>query len=190
MSSLANLGGQYATLVNQYAQGSKKLFGLVDLHTHPVAHLGFGAELFYGPPDGDPSQNFNSCDQYHGPWNPIVNPEGNDKRQILVDTVASQQYLSSWDHQRPGWPDFHAWPTWHDRLHQQVRVEMLHRAWQGGLRLIVALAVNSHTLALLGHTQGSYDDKSTGDAQIAAIKELVSGQDFMGLAFSPSDVRQ
>jgi microsomal dipeptidase-like Zn-dependent dipeptidase len=189
-SPLAGLGGQYARLVNQQAATSKTLVGLVDLHTHPAAHLGFGTELFYGPPDGDPSQNFVNCNGFHGSYGLFDNPEGNEIRRQVVDAVASTQYSSSWDHKRPGWPDFPAWPTWHDRLHQQVRVEMLQRAWQGGLRVIVALAVNSHTLALLGQTKGSYDDKTAGDAQIAAIKEMISGQQFMELALTPSDVRQ
>ena len=187
---LARLGGKYAPLVNEQAQATQGLVGLVDLHTHPAAHLGFGTEMFYGPPDGDPSENFNSCDPYHGPWNPIVNPEGNDIRQIIVDSTAGEGFSGNWDHQRPGWPDFPAWPTWHDRLHQQVRVEMLERAWKGGLRLIVALANNSHTLGVLGRTKGPWDDKAAGDAQIAAIRDMVSGQDFMGLALSPSDVRR
>lgn len=186
--TVANLGGKYANLVNQYAQGSQRLVGLVDLHTHPAAHLGFGTQLFYGPPDGDPTQDFANCNPFHSGWR-IDNTQGNRIRQQIVDGITSQEYSSFWDHNRSGWPDFPAWPTWHDRLHQQVRVEMLQRAWQGGLRLIVALAVNSHTLAKMCQTQGPYDDKSAGDAQIAAIKEMIAGQSFMGLALSPSDVR-
>ena len=186
--AVANLGGQYATLVNQYAQTSQ-LVGLVDLHTHPAAHLGFGTELFYGAPDGDPTRDFNNCNGFHGGPG-LFNTEGNEIRRQVVDGIAGQEYAASWDHNRSGWPGFPAWPTWHDRLHQQVRVEMLQRAWQGGLRLIVALAVNSHTLAKMCQTAGRYDDQSAGDAQIAAIKEMVAGQSFMGLAQSPADVRQ
>ena len=189
ISPLASLGGRYAQLVNQYAQASQTPVGLVDLHTHPAAHLGFGTELFYGPPDGDPTQDFANCNGFHGGWG-LDNTEGNYIRQQVVDGITSQEYPSSWDHNRSGWPDFPAWPTWHDRLHQQVRVEMLQRAWQGGLRLIVALAVSSHTLAKMCQTRGPYDDRSAGDAQIAAIKEMVAGQSFMGQAMSPSDVRQ
>lgn len=188
-SPLANLGGQYAKLVNQLNQNSPKLVGLADLHTHPAAHLGFGTELFYGPPDGDPARVFANCNGFHGGWG-LDNPEGNDLRQQVVDGITSQQYAGHWDHKRAGWPDFPAWPTWHDRTHQQVRVEMLERAWQGGLRIIVALAVSSHTLAKLGQARGPYDDKSAGDLQIAAIKELVAGQQFMELALTPADVRR
>ena len=186
---LARLGGEYAKLVNQLDLDSQTLVGLVDLHTHPAAHLGFGTELFYGPPDGDPSQDFNNCNGFHGGWG-IDNTEGNFIRQQAVNNIASQDYSPSWDHEHSGWPDFPAWPTWHDRLHQQVRVEMLERAWQGGLRLIVALPVHNHTLAVACQTRGPYDYKSATDAQIAAIKEMIAGQSFMELALSPSDVRQ
>ncbi len=186
---LARLRGKYAEVVNLLDLNSDTLVGLVDVHTHPAAHLGFGTELFYGPPDGDPSHVFGNCNGFHGGWG-TDNTEGNYIRQVVVDHTESMEYSGSWDHQHPGWPDFPAWPTWHDLLHQQVRVEMLERAWKGGLRLIVAHAVNSHTLAKVSQTRGPYDDKSSGDAQIAAIKEMVSGQAFMELALSPSDVRQ
>jgi microsomal dipeptidase-like Zn-dependent dipeptidase len=187
---LARLNGRYAKLVNELDLNSDTLVGLVDVHTHPAAHLGFGTELFYGPPDGDPSQVFGNCNGFHGGPGFFDNQEGNEIRRNVVDGIASQHYSPNWDHKRSGWPDFPAWPTWHDRLHQQVRVEMLERAWKGGLRLIVAHAVNSHTLAKVSQTRGPYDDKSSGDAQIAAIKEMVSGQAFMELALSPSDLRQ
>jgi microsomal dipeptidase-like Zn-dependent dipeptidase len=189
ISPLASLGGEYAQLVNQLNQSSQTLVGLVDLHTHPAAHLGFGTEMFYGPPDGDPAQVFVNCNGFHGGWG-IDNPEGNYLRKQIVDGITSQQYAVGWDHKHPGWPDFPAWPTWHDRTHQQVRVEMLERAWQGGLRLVVALAVNSHTLAKMGQTRGPYDDRSAGDSQLAAIKGLVAGQQFMELALTPGDVRR
>jgi hypothetical protein len=63
---LAKLGGKYATVVNQLDWSSDDLVGFLDLHTHPAAHLGYGTQLFYGPPDGDPSQVFNDCNLYHG----------------------------------------------------------------------------------------------------------------------------
>ena len=141
---LARLGGKYATIVNQLDSSSGGLVGFADLHTHPAAHLSYGVELFYGPPDGDPSQVFNNCNGYHGGWG-LDNQEGNDIRKLVVEQIASREFTGSWSDAHNGWPDFAQWPTWHDRLHQQVRVEVLERAWQGGLRLVVAHAVNSHT---------------------------------------------
>jgi microsomal dipeptidase-like Zn-dependent dipeptidase len=187
---LARLGGRYANLVNRYDLAWQTLVGLVDLHTHPAAHLGFGTELFYGPPGGWPGADFVDCAEYHWPPRPD-NANGNEIRAQVVDGITQQpEYPPSWKHDRSGWPNFPAWPSWHDRLHQQVRVEMLERAWQGGLRIIVALAVNSHTLAKVSQTQGPYDDKSSGDTQIAAIKEMVAAQAFMELALSPAVVRR
>lgn len=167
---------------------SDTLVGLVDLHTHPAANLGFGTELFYGAPFEDPNQVFNDCSNSHS--FDALKQQGNFIREQVVNQIAAQGFAPDWDHNRSGWPVFPSWPTWHDRLHQQVRVEMLERAWKGGLRLIVALAVSNHTLAKLCQTVGPYDDKSSGDDQIAMIKRMVSGQTFMELALSPSDLRQ
>jgi microsomal dipeptidase-like Zn-dependent dipeptidase len=186
---LASLGGWYAPLVNQIASTSQTLVGLVDLHTHPAAHMGFGREVFYGPPEGDMSQLFNSCNGFHGGPG-IDNTEGNLIRQQVVNGITSQEYSLAYNHYYSGYPTFPAWPTWHDRLHQQARAEMLERAWQGGLRLIVALAVTSHTLAKVSQTMGPYDDKSAGDSQIDTITSLTSDQSFMDLCLSPADVRK
>ena len=186
---LARLGGRYARLANQHDLSTQTLVGLVDLHTHPAAHLGFGTELFYGAPDGDPGHDFNNCSGFHGGPG-LDNLEGNLFRQQVVNKLEAQEYPQAAGHVYGGWPGFPSWPAWHSRLHQQMRVEMLERAWQGGLRLIVALAVNSHTLAKVAQTRGPYDDRSAGDAQIAAIKELAGGQSFMEVAYSPADVRR
>jgi microsomal dipeptidase-like Zn-dependent dipeptidase len=186
---LARLGGKYARLANQHDLSAETLVGLVDLHTHPAAHLGFGTELFYGAPDGDPGHDFNNCNGFHG-LPGLDNLEGNLVRKLIVDKLEGQDYPQATDHVYDGWPGFPSWPAWHSRLHQQMRVDMLQRAWQGGLRLIVALAVNSHTLARIAETRGPYDDRSAGDAQIAAIKALAGGQSFMEVAYSPADVRR
>jgi hypothetical protein len=62
--AVARLGGRYAKVVNALDLASDGLLGFMDLHTHPAAHLGFGTELFYGPPDGDPAQVFNNCNGF------------------------------------------------------------------------------------------------------------------------------
>ena len=185
---LARLGGRYADVVNELDWSSDELVGFVDLHTHPAAHLAYGSQVFYGAPDGDPSFTFNDCGTYHAGWS-LVNLDGNLTRAQVVSKIMSTDYDGQWTDGTRGWPDFFSWPTWHDRLHQQVRVEVLQRAWQGGLRVVVAHAVNSHTLAFLAQTNGPYDDKTSGDLQIAAIKEMVAGQHFMELALSPADIR-
>src|SRR6185312_11509254 len=81
-SELASLGGRYAGIVN--ALGGPELAGLVDMHTHPAAHLGFGTELFYGAPDGDPGSTMNNCNPFHGGWG-FDNQRGNQSRRIVAD---------------------------------------------------------------------------------------------------------
>jgi microsomal dipeptidase-like Zn-dependent dipeptidase len=183
-TELASLGGRYAGIVN--ALRGPELAGLVDMHTHPAAHLGFGTELFYGAPDGDPGSTMNNCNPFHGGWGLFDNQGGNEFRRIVVDEMRD---VDGWDHKRNGWPDFPAWPSWHDRLHQQMRIEWLERAWRGGLRVVVALAVNNHTLADGAETQGPYDDKTAGDNQIRALTELADRHDFLEVVKTPWELR-
>jgi hypothetical protein len=109
MPALARLGGEHVKLVNQYALASQTLVGLVDLHIHLAAHLGFGRKLFYGPPDDYPAQVFADCNGFHGQWG-IDNPERNYIRNAAADTIAALQYSTAWVHNYPGRPGFPAWP--------------------------------------------------------------------------------
>src|SRR4051812_48410989 len=46
-----------------------------------------------------------------------------------------------------GWPQFDGWPRWDSMSHQTVHEDWLKRAVDGGLRLMVMLAVNSEHVA-------------------------------------------
>jgi len=72
----------------------------------------------------------------------------------------------------PGIPD---WPKWNDITHQRMWVEWIRRAYQGGLRVMVALATNNKTLGDLTAGPGDYptDDKASGDLQIDDIRSFV-----------------
>jgi hypothetical protein len=59
-----------------------------------------------------------------------------------------------------GAPDFNEWPVWNDVTHQKMWVEWIRRAYEGGLRVMVALAVNNKTLADMTAGPG---DKPTDD---------------------------
>ncbi len=182
------LGGRHAAIVR--GGSFEGLCGYVDLHTHPAAHLGFGTELFYGAPDGDPAVALGNCNQMHGGVGLFDNPRANEFRHVLVDKLQAQDGVPGWDHKRQGYPDFAAWPSWHDRLHQQMWVDWLRRAWLGGLRVTVALATNSHVLADAAETQGPYDDRSAGDNQLREIIALAGrNRDFMEVVRTPSELR-
>jgi Membrane dipeptidase (Peptidase family M19) len=179
------LGGSYPSHVHQDSDGDE-LLGFVDLHTHPMAHLGFGGQLFYGAPDGVIQDVLGSCGHDHGD----IFQGGNQFRQTVLARMEGTN-APPWNHGPDGAPGFGSWPRWHDRSHQHMWVEWIRRAWQGGLRAIVALAVNSHTLAAAGQCDnGPYDDMSVGTNQISATRDFIGRHsDFMELADSSSKLR-
>ncbi|GEA90233.1 membrane dipeptidase [Cellulomonas cellasea] len=188
---IASLGGKYAEGVNRLA--GDRLVGLVDMHIHPAAHLGFGTELVYGAPDGAPADTLHDCGGHHE-FHPFQ-LRGNAVRANVVGTLramggvdATPGYVA--EHEARGWPGFRTWPTWHDRTHQQARVEWLERAWQGGLRVVVALAVNSALLADLTETKGPTDDRTSADLQIEAIKKLAALSGFMDVVENAQELRR
>ena len=156
------------------------LTGFVDMHTHPRSDLAFGTQLFFGAPYGDISVALASCK---------VNHSKNIIRKVLVSETEKQNY-KSWKDGNIGYPNFATWPAWCATLHQQMWVDWIERAHNGGLNIIVALAVSSHTLSFAGKTSGSYDDKQVMLNCIQGIKELVAHTTFMEIALSPQDVRR
>lgn len=189
------LGGSYAKIVNDMKEPG--LVGLVDMHTHLAAHLGFGKELFYGTVDDkDPAVFFNSCTRFHGSFFEDMEHANEIRCQVVNALEDNPNKIEGWNHVRAGYPDFRAWPTWHDRTHQKMRIEWLERAWRGGLRVIVALTVNSHILAVATHISPTpqpnnfYDDRSTGDEQIAEIYRIANNSSFMKVVKSAAELRE
>lgn len=210
------------------------LKGWVDLHAHLMGHLGFGGKLLYGGPDASPAggswlpadpvclHNVRAVSEVHalgedgsthGGWGAFDNKCGNDIRKALIHAL--QQGLGGDGppaNDPPdaafGYPTFVDWPKWNDLTHQRMWVDWIHRAWQGGLRVMVALAVNNKTLGdfvLAGNQpppvgstwqslQGQNsdlptDDKTSADIQINEIKSFVARHlDFMEVALSSADV--
>ena len=56
-----------------------------------------------------------------------------------------------------GAPAFNAWPTWTTTVHQQVYYKWLERAYIGGLRLMVMMAVNSEAACRTGNHLADVD---------------------------------
>jgi microsomal dipeptidase-like Zn-dependent dipeptidase len=89
--------------------------------------------------------------------------------------------------------DFPDWPKWNDITHQKMWVDWIRRAYDGGLRVMVALAVNNKTLGDMIAGPGDYatDDKSSADRQIEETKGFVGRHgDFMAIAYSAEDLRR
>jgi FG-GAP-like repeat len=94
------------------------------------------------------------------------------------------------DHPHHGYPNFTHWPHWSSVTHQQMYWEWIKRAYDGGLRVMVALAVNNSLLAKAANAEQYIDDKSSVDLQLQEIKLFVSRHNFMAIAYSPSDLRR
>lgn len=95
------------------------------------------------------------------------------------------------DHPHAGYPKLVHWPHWSTKAHQQMYVDWIRRAHEGGLNLMVALAVNNELLAEVVNGDVPKDDKRSGDLQIDEIKSFVRRHpDFMREVRTPAEYRQ
>ncbi len=163
------------------------LSGFVDMHTHPVSQLAFGEQLFFGGNDGDPNIALGSCNCYH---NFVVLPfAGSCPLQNLYRNIM----VAGIDPHTPGpaFPNFIEWPKYNSLLHQQMWIDWIRSAKEGGLRVMVALAVNSHTIADAAETTGANDDYASMNKQLTAMRALFSRHtDFAEIAYTSADLRR
>ena len=191
---------------------SPSLHGFVDLHAHPMSNLGFAGKLVYGGDDynsdagggallpTDPDcqhgvratsvqQALGHCGSVHGSDSSC----GDVIRQQIVSALQSVLQANDPPPDSDGYCDFGAWPQWNDVTHQVMWIDWIHRAYLGGLRVMVALAVNNQTLAdaVAGPKDGPDDDAASANLQIAEIQALVGRHlDWMGIAHSSDELEQ
>lgn len=181
----------------------KILNGFVDMHTHPMSHLGFGKRLMHGAPDigsiipagtwkCNPkdvtaitiNQALGSCSSTHGAWNPIDNPCGDTVRALVLSSLFDKDFVNKFnsqlglDHRHDGMDtnpiNFANIPHQSSKAHQQMWWEWIKRAKElGNLRVMVALTVNSELLAEILNGDNPKDDKAAADLQIDEIKSFV-----------------
>jgi hypothetical protein len=191
------------------------LHGWVDLHTHPMTNIAFGGKLIHGGLDvgsilpSDPSchtTDWSSPAKYlratseaqalgdhsstHGGYG-FDNTCGDDLRKPAIGVLESALGADAMPDHAFGYPTFADWPRWNDVTHQRMWVEWIRRAYQGGLRVMVALATNSFTLGQLasGNGDAPHDDKWAADIQISELKGFVGRHsDFMEIAYNSADL--
>lgn len=187
------------------------LSGWVDLHTHPMVNLAFGGKLVHGGVDvGSLLPQDLSClgtnratsmehalgddRPSHGGHNSITFPCGDELRKMIIENFQTGNTARVTAPQALGFPSFDQWPQWDDITHQKMWVDWIRRARDGGLRVMVALAVNNKTLAdaVLGPGDTlPTDDKASADLQITEIKAFVARHgDFMEVALGAADIRR
>lgn len=196
------------------------LKGFVDMHTHPMSHLGFGKRLLYGAPDigsivpagtrncnpedfraTNINEALGNCTSAHGGWG-INNTCGDHMRALVLSNLLDKEFVNRvsgnahGDHQHAGSEsnpfNFQYFPHQSSKIHQQMWWEWLERAVKvGNLRVMVALAVNSETLADILNGDNPKDDKASADLQIDEIKLFVGRHsEFMEIAYTSTDLRR
>lgn len=190
---------------NPEIAAQKPIWGVIDMHTHPMSYLGMGGKLMHGKLDGDPRVALGNCNETHGGWG-LDNMKGNYIRAEVVNMVDEhnkQQYrrkaedaqVPHTDHSHDGYPGLVHWPKQSSMIHQQMWYEWMIRASQGGLKAIIALTVNSELLAIAVGGKGpagdeSINDKETADRQIAEIKAFAGRhRTHFGIATTPAEMR-
>lgn len=158
------------------------VFGFADLHCHTTAHLGFGGHLFAGFPDGKIEQALARCDIHlHGPLG--LGQFGKNGSHI---TAFIEGGLG---HGPCGHDSYADWPKFTTMVHQQIFVDWLKRAHDGGLRLLCSVAVNNELLA--DQTKHPEKDETSIEKQMRELRRFTERHsDWMGLALSPTQARQ
>lgn len=166
------------------ADADAPVWGFFDSHAHPAAEEAFGKKLYIGSATEPMSSCFSTdkCVKNHSIGG--RDPNLNDALTVNLSP-----------HTMQGWPDLVFFPRFNEKIHQKYHVDFLKRAWQGGMRLMSALAVNNMFLATraLGHgTNGqAVDDESVMYRSLDAVKEMArQNKDWMEVATSAREARR
>jgi microsomal dipeptidase-like Zn-dependent dipeptidase len=117
---------------------AQPLEGWADLHLHQMANLGFGGSVVWGAAFGPPAEALSPI--------PAALKAGHDRCEAFFDGDIAGGLAGLATHDETGYPSFSAWPSREIATHQQAYEDWLFRAYQGGLRLTVMLAVNSEDM--------------------------------------------
>jgi microsomal dipeptidase-like Zn-dependent dipeptidase len=219
--AFAQSGIRTVELGRKLNSGGPALKGFVDLHTHPMNHLSFGGKIFHGAPDvgvlmpkdmrgcGKPAgraasmaEALASCAATHNfvttPGSPAPGPLGcgdvirGSVIRVLEDEKGAQ--MAHGDLFGTSLPDPKAiWPAYNDIMHQQMWIDWIRRAYDGGLRVMVALVTNSVTFGAAANGEKPYDDASTINVEIAEMKTMAArpaNRSWMEIATSASHLRK
>jgi microsomal dipeptidase-like Zn-dependent dipeptidase len=103
-----------------------------------MGHLGFAGSVIWGGAFGTPAEVL-------GPIPSSMKP-GHDQTEAFFDGDILGALTGRSTHSESGYPAFSSWPSRTIATHQQAYEDWLFRAYQGGLRLMVMLAVNSEDM--------------------------------------------
>lgn len=177
--------------------------GFADLHNHQFAYLGFGGKAFHGHAFGDIAEVLPWCDFPRRGGIPNLNDPIHGAGGVLDGVGSAMAHLYGHGglgigHKVGGFPEFNGWPRWDSVTHQAVYEDWLRRAVDGGLRLMVMLAVNSEYMCSLVNRKLSCNDMEAVDRQLDAAKEMEAyideksggpGQGWYRIVYTPEQAR-
>lgn len=168
------------------------LWGFADSHAHPMAHLAHGGKWLVGSNEGDLRAALPHCPGFHGaPDGAGPASAGHTNKKVAIDSTEFAPGRARTDgHNDSGWPEFEGWPRHTSVLHQQMHLSMIRRAFDGGLRLMVAHGGAYDLFARVAAGQFALDDAAEIRRQVQALKEMVLRSGFMEVALSPADARR
>jgi microsomal dipeptidase-like Zn-dependent dipeptidase len=185
------------------------VWGHADYHTHPMTHLAFGSappesQIIWGDPGGnyddyvnDPmriSKDIPHCRRGHGGG--YLSEAFINNAQLFADDFGSVLGAFLFPHKRSGGPQFVDFPNHLMGAHEQMHITMIHRNYEGGLRLMVALVTDNWGASFLtgvahGDSVPLTKDKDAIVKQIAWMKEQAArNSSWMEIAYSPGHARQ
>lgn len=192
------------------------VWGYADYHTHPMAHLAFGAaqniNLLWGSPGGAYDKYKNNSDLIAEDIPHCVKGHnGGPTAEVFINNSEKRAHLGStvqtlWDyitgrltkHGRSGGPEFRDFPSFLSGAHQQMHITQIRRNYDGGLRLLVAIATHNRGAEYLAsrlNAQKSIDppteDCKVVEAVVCGMRELARlNSDWMEIAYSPDEARR
>lgn len=195
-----------------------RLWGFADYHTHLTNYIAFGAlngvRTVWGVPGGRYADyvyrpqgrrlealDIPDCIRHHG---------GGPTAELFLDSVEGRVHRDQpmWRivlrlfrtqilrHPHKGGPSFHDFPTFLSGAHEQMHVTQIHRAWEGGLRLMTVLAVNNLGAEYLTANVGGdgevhpSSERAILEAQVCAVRQFARmNDDWMQIAYTPDEAR-
>lgn len=190
------------------------IWGLGDYHSHPQNYMAFGGlngvRTVWGVP-GSAYRDYEFIPDLIERDIPACAPRhfGGLGAEFVVDQVEGRLDVTSGStlaklidvlkhglsHGAHGPRDFKDYPSFTSGLHYQMHVTQVHRAWEGGLRLLTAIAIHNQGVEFLasqlvfGGVNPSRE-RAVLDAQVCGMRQLAAlNHEWMEIAYSPLQAR-
>jgi microsomal dipeptidase-like Zn-dependent dipeptidase len=184
------------------------VWGYADYHTHPMTHLAFGSNdkrhIIWGNPGGNYqdyvadqsriTKDIPHCRHGHGGG--YLSEAFINNAQLFSDSIGSVIKAFLLPHKRSGGPQFADFPNHLMGAHQQMHVTMIRRNYEGGLRLMAALATDNWGAGFLtGVAENGkvplMKEQDAVAAQMAGLRDLAAlNNSWMEIARSSADARR